>query len=208
MKRLIEGLGLNSSSEYDNIFAIRALKGVDEHDLKRWKKLIKFYKGGRFIDLGCLDSLCPILIKEQWPREEVWGIDIASEAIAEMQRRNAVLGIYYQVGDVYNTGFPKNYFSYAVAGEILEHLDDPEKFIAETFRILKSGGTLALSTPLGEENEPGAVDGERHVWSWETEDMYRLMGKYGKVTTKMTGSEFYPKYVYHWPTLYAYVLKD
>ena len=206
MKRLIEGMGENSASEYDRIFALRDLKGVDEHDLKRWKRLIKFYKGGRFVDLGCLDSLAPVIVKEQYPREEVWGIDVAEGAIAEMVRRYPF--VYYQVGDVYDTKFPDNYFSYAVSGEVIEHLDDPERFFAETFRILKRGGTLALSTPLGEEHEVGAVDGERHVWSYEVADMDRLLGKYGKVTTRITGSDYFPVYKYRWPTLYAYVRKD
>lgn len=208
MKRLLENLGLNSADEYDRIFAIRALKGVDEHDLRRWKKLLKFYHGGRFIDLGCLDSLCPVLVKEQYPKEEAWGIDVAKEAIGEMARRFPYEGLYYQEADIYDTKFPDNYFSYEVCGEVLEHLDDPEKFIAEAMRILKRGGTLALSTPLGEEKEQGAVDGDRHVWSFEVDDIYKLLGKYGKVTTKITGSDYLPRYVYRWPTLYAYVLKD
>lgn len=208
MKRLIEDLGLNSPEEYDRIFAIRALRGVDEHDLRRWKRLVKFYRGGRFIDLGCLDSLAPVIVKEQYPREEVWGIDIAKEAIVEMSRKYPFQGLFYQVGDVYDTRFPDNYFSYAIAGEIMEHLDDPEKFIRETMRILRRGGTLAVSVPLGEEKEVGAVDADRHVWSYDVEDAYRLFGKYGKVTTKTTGSDYVPKYVYRWPTLYIYVRKS
>lgn len=206
MKRLIEGMGENSPAEYDRIFALRDLKGVDEHDLRRWKKLTKFYRGGRFIDLGCLDSLAPVLIKERYPREEAWGIDVAKDAIAEMQKRYPF--VYYQVGDVYDTLFPDNYFSYAVAGEVIEHLDDPAAFFKETFRILKKGGTLALSTPLGEEHEHGAVDADRHVWSFEVNDMYELLSPYGKVTTKITGSDYFPVYRYRWPTLYAYVRKS
>lgn len=208
MKRLIDDLGLNSAEEYNRIFNIRALKGVDEHDLARWKRLIKFYKGGRFIDLGCLDSLAPVMIKEQYPREEVWGIDIAEEAIAEMQKRFPYKGLYYQVGDVYDTGFPDNYFAYAVCGEVMEHLDDPQRFVEETMRILKRGATLAVSVPLGEEHEHGAVDADRHVWSYDVDDAYKLFGKYGKVTTKITGSSYFPKYIYRWPTLYIYVQKD
>lgn len=208
MKRLLADLGLNSTEEYNRIFALRAVKGVDEHDLRRWKKLIKFYHGGRFVDLGCLDSLCPVLIKEQYPREEVWGIDLAKEAVEEMSRRFPYKGLIFQEGDVYDTKFPDGYFSYAVAGEVMEHLDDPEKFIHEAMRILKHGGTLALSVPLGEEKEQGAVDADRHVWSFEVEDMKDLLGKYGRLTTKITGSDFFPRYVYRWPTLYAYVLKN
>jgi trans-aconitate methyltransferase len=98
MKRLIEDLGENSPQEYDRIFFDRAIKGVNERDLKRWKKLIKHYKGGRFIDLGCLDSLAPILVKEAYPKEEVWGVDLAEEAIIEMAQRYPF--VYYQKADI------------------------------------------------------------------------------------------------------------
>lgn len=205
MKRLIKDLGTNSPELYDQIFFDRVLKGVDERDLKRWKKLIKYYRGGRFIDMGCLDSLAPVLVKEQYPKEEVWGIDTAQGAIEEMSQRFPF--VYYKVIDLYETHFPDNYFSYAVAGEVIEHLDDPEKFITEALRILKHGGTLALSTPL-EETGIGEVDLDNHVWSYTIQDMYTLLGKYGKVTTKIMGSEYFPKYRYFFPTLLAYVRKD
>lgn len=205
MKRLIKDLGANSPAEYDRIFLDRALKSVDERDLKRWKKLIKFYRGGRFIDLGCLDSLAPILVKEQYPTEEVWGIDTAPAAIEEMAQRYPF--VYYQVGDVYDTRFPAGHFSYAVAGELVEHLDDPKKFLAETFRILKRGGVLALSTPLGETGV-GEVDSDRHVWGYEVKDMYDLLGKYGKVMTKIMGSDYFPVYRHYFPSLLAYCWKQ
>lgn len=205
MKRLIPDLGENSPEEYSKIFLDRALKGVDEHDLKRWKKLIKYYRGGRFIDMGCLDSLAPILVKEQYPTEEIWGIDLAEEAIKEMSQRYPF--IYYQVGDVYDTKFPDNYFSYIVAGEIIEHLDQPEKFFAEAVRTLKRGGVLAVSTPL-EETGVGEVDGDRHLWSYSVQDMYDLLGRYGAVKTKIIGSDYFPVYKYHFPTLLAYLKKD
>ena len=206
MKRLIEGLGKNDTIEYSQIFFQRLLKGVDEHDLKRWKRLIKYYRGGRFVDLGCLDSLAPVIVKEQYPTEEVWGIDLVKDAIEEMARRFPF--VYYQTGDIYDTRFPDNYFNYAVCGEVIEHLDDPTLFFKEVFRILKHGGMLALSTPLGEEREVGAVDGDRHIWSFEIEDMEKLLGQYGHVTTKITGSDYFPKYTYHFPTLYAYCRKS
>lgn len=204
MKRLIENLGKNSPEEYAGILLQRTLKGTDERDLKRWNKLVKFYRGGRFIDLGCLDSLAPILIKERYPKEEVWGLDYSRAAIEEMQQRYPY--IYYQQGDVYDTKFPANYFSYITAGELLEHLDNPANFIKEAMRILKRGGTLALSTPL-EETGAGEVDKDRHIWSFSIEDMDMLLGPYGKVTVKIMGSEYFPKYAYHFPTIICYCQK-
>ncbi len=99
------------------------------------------------------------------------------------------------------TIYPDNYFGYAVAGEILEHLEYPEKFIKETMRILRPGGTLALSTPKDELVEPGAVDKDRHLWSFSVEDIRNLLEPYGNVDVDIMGSKYFPIYEYHFPTL-------
>lgn len=48
-----------------------------------------------------------------------------------------------------NKGLPlkKNSVDIIIAGELIEHLDNPFKFIREVYRVLKKNGTLILSTP-------------------------------------------------------------
>ncbi len=43
--------------------------------------------------------------------------------------------------------FENNYFDAIFAGEIIEHLFDPDHFLAEVSRILKKEGIFVLSTP-------------------------------------------------------------
>ena len=100
------------------------------------------------------------------------------------------------------------YFSYAVAGELLEHLEDPHKFIKEVFRILKPGGILALSTPLDEAREPGAIDSERHLWSFKVDDIMKILIPYGKIKIAILRSQYFPTYQYHWPIILAWVKKS
>lgn len=204
--RLIDGTGKNSPEEYNAIYFQRLNRGeVDELDLKRWRKLLKFYKGGRLLDMGCLDSLVPSIAKQEYPMAEVWGIDTAEKAIEDMIDRFP--DVLYEVGDVYKTGFPNNYFDYIVAGELIEHLDRPDLFMKEVNRILKHGGVFALSTPEEEANEPGAVDGDRHVWSWSVDEVTNLLSAYGSTQIRSIGSQFFPYYIYHWPTIVAYLFK-
>ena len=195
----------NTPEVYNKIFTERKDKGVDEFDLKRWQRLIKYYRGGRFIDLGCLDSLAPVLAQQKYPESEVWGIDTARKAIDAMKQQYP--NVYFSTDSVYETHFPKNYFSYAVAGELMEHLEDPKRFLVEAFRILKSGGILAISTPLEEANEPGAVDSAHHLWSYSHVDMEELLRPYGEVWIRKMGSQYFPTYKYHFPPLLAFVKK-
>ena len=206
MKRLLEGLGENSAEGYDAIYAARKDAGVDPMDLKRWKRLLKYYKGGKLIDIGCLDSLVPQLALEWYPKAEVWGIDVAAEAIKQLQEEDP--RVLYKVQDAYHNAFPNNYFDYAVAGEVMEHLDDPQAFLKETFRVLKHGGILALSVPENEEAEPGAKDIHRHVWSYQSSDIINLTAPYGSVLkTQIMGSQYFPSYIYSWPNIIAFIRK-
>lgn len=205
MKRLIDGLGLNSPQEYNRIFNVRQEKGIDFQDLRRWHTLLKKFKGGRLLDAGCLDSLVPTLALEKYPKASVWGIDTAKEAIQKMQQKYPK--VKYKVADVYKTGFKDGVFDYIVAGELIEHLDSPQKFIDEAFRILKPKGILAISTPLNEEIEVGAVDGHRHLWSFSVDSVTKMLKVHGKIKgVKILGSEWFP-YKYHWKTMVVFAQK-
>ena len=43
--------------------------------------------------------------------------------------------------------FKENEFDAVTAGEIIEHLENPNLFLKGAYNILKAGGTLVLSTP-------------------------------------------------------------
>lgn len=200
MRRLRKDSGKNSPKEYDRIFKVRREQGVDSQDKRRWKKLLKFYKGGDLLDIGCLDSVIPAKI---YPNR-YFGIDLSEEVISRMEVYHPYAWFYVQ--DLYKMKFSKNRFNYIVMGEVLEHLEDPKKAIKEATRVLKPGGVLALSTPL-EETELGEVDKERHLWSFSKQDMFDLLSPYGEVTVKRLGSEWFPRYKYHFPTIIAYCKK-
>lgn len=205
MVRLIQGLGANSPSGYDAIYKERKEKGVDPFDVKRWQKLLKYYRGGKLVDIGTLDSLIPAMAKDAYPQAEVWGIDTAEEAIKDMQERYPQ--VLYAVDDGYKTKFPSNHFDYVVAGEVIEHLDDPPRFIKECMRILKHGGIFALSTPEEEIREIGAIDALRHVHSFSQKEIQDLLSPYGKVIIRIQSSQYFPKYIYSWPTIISFLFK-
>jgi 2-polyprenyl-3-methyl-5-hydroxy-6-metoxy-1,4-benzoquinol methylase len=51
---------------------------------------------------------------------------------------------------------PAASFDVVIAAEVMEHLENPRQVALESFQILKTGGTLILSTP---NNEHPVVDG-------------------------------------------------
>lgn len=55
-------------------------------------------------------------------------------------------GITYQQGDCTATNFPNDYFGFIACLSVIEHGVDIDKFLQESYRILKPGGYLSIST--------------------------------------------------------------
>ena len=65
--------------------------------------------------------------------------------------------------DAMALGFPPNTFDAVIQAEIWEHVPEPRKVIEEGMRVLKPGGYLITTTPIGHHHfDPmhmGPVDG-------------------------------------------------
>ena len=200
MERLTEH-NTNTAAEYNRIFHDRKKAGIHWNDARRWKRLLKFYRGGTLLDIGTLDSFVPIYAKAKHPESEIVAVDIADEAVQAMAHQYP--DIDYRVEDLYHLSFPDGHFSYVVLGEVLEHLEQPKDAIAEAARVTGKG-YLAISTPLSEHRERGAVDGDHHLWSFAMQDIITMLKSYGRVSTALLGSRYFPSYKYAWPTIIAY----
>jgi len=66
--------------------------------------------------------------------------------------------------DVCETGLDDEEFDAVVAGEVIEHLEDPMALLDEMERICKPGGIMVLSTPHLEFDDP------EHLWEFDKED--------------------------------------
>jgi SAM-dependent methyltransferase len=93
------------------------------------------------LDLGCRDGA---LTQAYAAGNDVVGVDADREALAEA----AKLGIETHWADLDRPlDFEDASFDVAVAGELLEHLRDPHRLVAEIHRVLRPGGTFVGSVP-------------------------------------------------------------
>jgi SAM-dependent methyltransferase len=106
--------------------------------------LFKRYVGGsgrRVLDLGCRDGA---LTQAYLEGNEVVGVDADREALAEA----AKLGIETKWADLDQPlELEDESFDVVVAGELLEHLRDPQRLVSEIRRVLRPGGTFVASVP-------------------------------------------------------------
>lgn len=80
--------------------------------------------------------------------EKLYGIDIAPDAIEEAKKRYP--NISFSVGNMSKIEFKDNNFDVVICLEGFEHVTyiEGQKFLIEAKRVLKSDGSLILSTPL------------------------------------------------------------
>lgn len=103
-------------------------------------------------DLGCGSGmiLCDVLaLKPGWRGH---GLDISPAAVNYARRLAAHKGTGeradFRVGDIARLPFETNALDLVIASEVVEHLPEPERVIAEIARVLRPGGQLILTMPM------------------------------------------------------------
>ncbi len=112
------------------------------HRNRAWvvRRLVRKYGAAPFLDAGCGTGLN---LRHLPPGST--GIDINPRNVAIIQKRLPQQQIV--LGDVEAMPFEDGSFATVLSTEVLEHVPDTSKAIAEIRRVLKPGGTFIGSTP-------------------------------------------------------------
>ena len=94
------------------------------------------------LDVGCNDGAVLVGLAENG--ESLWGMDISASCLAAARQR----GIRTVAADA-SQGLPfdSGTFDLVLASEIIEHIYDTDRFLAEVFRVLKRPGLVVVTTP-------------------------------------------------------------
>lgn len=97
----------------------------------------------KVLDVGCGNGKISALMKNM-TSAEVFGIDISTEH-CECAKDQGIMVKQYDL----EKGIPyeDNLFDLIFAGEIIEHLKDPDYFVQEMRRVLKANGAVVITTP-------------------------------------------------------------
>jgi SAM-dependent methyltransferase len=110
-------------------------------------------RSGRVLDVGCGGGNMAKAIKRERPDLVVYGVDTSRNAIASASA-NAE-GVEFRVGTAERLPFEAGYFNAVTMFDVLEHLEDPGRVLAEIARVLAPGGLFHIAVPL--ENQPGTI---------------------------------------------------
>ena len=113
--------------------------------LEAVRVLVEPRAGERILDLGCAAGAISHYLSTFGC--DTVGVDAEPRAIEKA--RELWPGLRFELADVRELPFPDESFDKAVAADLVEHLDEAtfRSMLAETHRVLRPGGTLAIYTP-------------------------------------------------------------
>jgi SAM-dependent methyltransferase len=188
-------------SYFDNYLIKRKstgkIRGKKEDFYSYWSKLLRkeLPQKARVLEVGCgLGFFGESIVKNF----EYHAIDISEEAIRFAKEELGLENI--AVGDAYKLEFPNEHFDALVSFDVVEHLDTPQVFTDEAFRVLKSGGIILISTPNPlsygnriKKDKPGLIPtmflDQTHVSLLDPDDWQTIFKKSGFIIER-AGTDF------------------
>jgi 2-polyprenyl-3-methyl-5-hydroxy-6-metoxy-1,4-benzoquinol methylase len=146
--------------------------GIVALHLKRYEFALDACAGKDVLDAACGVGYGTALLAREAHR--VLGVDKDEAALAYARRRYGSDGAEFEAMDVTALSLPDDSFDVVCSFETLEHLDDPERAVAEAARVLRRGGTFFASTPHAEGTTRTPAN-PHHRIEYSPEDFERLL---------------------------------
>jgi SAM-dependent methyltransferase len=142
---------------------------IEAEHLARYAWAARFVAGRKALDAACGVGYGSRMLAEAGA-EEVVGVDIAEEAVAEARSAGGPF-VSFEIGDLHRLPFGDDEFDLIVCFEAIEHVSDPKAVLDELRRVMRPQGLLALSTPNRDVYAPGNPFHLRELTPSELESM-------------------------------------
>ena len=113
----------------------------------RIKKIcrLSMARADRMLDIGCGDGHYVLLFGDIFDIRELYGVDVSMRAVSKA-RANGIRASHVNI-DKQPLPYMDGRFDVVFAGEIIEHLLNPDLLLNEIYRILKKEGICVITTP-------------------------------------------------------------
>jgi len=101
----------------------------------------------KVLEIGCGRGFYLKTLKSIWPDLKVTGIDLNQKYLDKARNFLGNLSVQLIKADATALPFDNKTFDRVIASEVLEHILDDKKAIAEMYRVLKPGGIAMVTVP-------------------------------------------------------------
>jgi SAM-dependent methyltransferase len=155
---------------------------LERQDLTSFAKYADFTKkylkiSGLFLDVGCGTGLVLKLLKNSGIK--AMGIEVSKTSVAKCKKKKLNANHY----DGENIPFKDKHFNMVGSFNVLEHTDNPNKFLDEQYRVLKTDGYLIIACP----NFLSVTNG----YHWHTSGFLRKIKNFTQIINKSVFSNLY-----------------
>lgn len=144
--------------DYDKVYEVYTSDDNSELTLKtreRIQWICNQVKGNKILDVGCSQSIVPIILGRE--NKQVLALDILQESIDFAKEKileeskNVQNNVMLEVGDFIDYDFKEIKFDTVIVAEVLEHINESqlEVFIKKIGECIKSEGQLIITVPFG-----------------------------------------------------------
>lgn len=160
---------------------------------------IKNSRKKTILEFGCAYGAASFVLKEFGLK--VTATDISKVAVQRARKIHP--DINFKVHDMQKLFRTKNKFDYAIACDVIEHLEKPEVAIRYVYKILKKGGTAILST---QNDYDYKVQDPTHISVKNYREWKKIAKDAGFSNIKIKRVTFFPPFIYRWNWRLNFVL--
>ena len=143
--------------------------------------LLKGCKAEHILDVGCGTVYPTIFGRAGF---EVTALDISTECLRQVDEVAEKWGVrekvHPQQGDAEALDFDDDVFDGVIHGELWEHIPNPEKAVSEGLRVLKPGGYLIATSPIGTHHYDAY-----HLRTWDDNSIRELLKNWESNVVKL-----------------------
>lgn len=151
------------------------------YDATRQRELLNKVKDGdKVLDVGCgVYGACQFAAEDKWVDADFHCFDQSYTAKEIVDSMN--LPLDFKLGDCLDLPYENDTFDVVIAGELIEHIENPQDLVDEMARVCKNGGWLTIST-VNTVSDNAIKHGEypEHLWEFEPNDLLEMFNKVGE----------------------------
>ncbi len=138
----------------EELYNSRALK-FHRGNIDKWVNVMQIQDGMKILEVGCAGGLLCHKIKEYLPNIDITGSDFDLGHIEYAKKKSEELNIScnFIAGDATALPFNENTFDVCYSHTVINFCE-PELFIGEQYRVLKTGGKIIILCVINSSNKP------------------------------------------------------